>query len=426
MEAISSMLKERHGEITRVLRELGHGEAYLRKIRRREKCEAVKLGKVGAILEVGEIPPETFWPRAFPEGCDPVLRFTSEATLLERRLKVPKVLHVVRDRHAGGELLDTPHNTRASDIDELWQERLVDAGRAGRRASMMARYATERPFAARALGVWAGVLRMRGDLSLATVVLGAAIDLAEGYRPVLAELAQRSAYVLSDRGRFQEAIQLAQTALVTYAFCGDLTGTGRALVDSGIFHYRNDDFEEAIAAYIAAITFLPAKQSRNLCSAHHGLAVVYTTTGNLHAADHHLKQALDVPHLLPEIDAARFFWLRARIARARGEHGQAVLFFEKTLSSLDEAPADYAVVATELVALKLQAGQAAEAVTLARSLTPIALQIDNELVEAAVASLILSARQGELTIDVTEALIREMENGGAGASIPRPPVRPKR
>lgn len=419
MDAIHSVLKERHGEITRVLKKLGHQESYLRKYRQRDNCEAVKLGKAGALLEAGEIPPSMFWPRAFPEGCDPLARFRSEAAVLERGARVPKVLLAIREHHAAGELVDAPHDARAADIDEIWQERIADPARAGRRAASMARYGAERPFVARALGVWGAVLRTRGDLNTATIVLGDAIELAEGYPRILAELAQRAAYVVSDRGRFREAADLVEHSIVQYTRCADTVGLGRALVDNGSFLDRCEEYAEAIDAYTAALEFLPESEQFNRCAAHHGLALVYVNLDRLPDADLSLRRALQVQVPLPEIETARLSWLRARVAQARGESGKAVLFFESTLAHLGEYPADYAVAATELVLLKLKTGRIAEATLEAKRLTTVALRIENEIVESMIANLILAARGGELSVDLAKRLLESMEGREAGVEIPK-------
>ena len=419
MEAISSVLKERHGEITRVLKTLGHEESYLRKYRHRDNCESVKLGKAGALLEAGDIPPEIFGPRAFPEGYDPLARFRSEAMVLERRSRVPKVLLAIREHQTAGDLADAPYNARAAEIDELWQERITDPTRAGRRASSMARYGTERPFVARALGVWGAVLRMRGDLNTATIVLGDAIELAEGYPRILAELAQRAAYVISQRARPQEAVDLVDRALVLYVRSADMIGAGRALVDSGKFLARCGTNDHAIDAYTSALGVLPAGENHNRCTAHHGLALVFAELGRLRDADHHLGQALDSAPPLSKIEAARFSWLRARIAQAHGEPTRALILFEKTISLLEESPVDYALATTELLILKLHAGEMESATKHAKRLATVALYIDNELVEAAVANLILAAQQGELSTRLAERIAEEIHRNGAGASVPR-------
>ncbi len=423
MEAISSVLKERHGEITRVLKTLGHEESYLRKYRHRDNCESVKLGKAGALLEAGDIPPEIFGPRAFPEGYDPIARFRSEAMVLERRSRVPKVLLAIREHQTAGDLADAPYNARAAEIDELWQERITDPTRAGRRASSMARYGTERPFVARALGVWGAVLRMRGDLNTATIVLGDAIELAEGYPQILAELAQRAAYVASDRARYEDAVRLAEASLTISAYCADFRGIGHALVSGGIFHDYNGDSNKAIDAFSSALKFLPSEEAHYICTAHHGLAVVLTQEGQLRYADHHLNEALATPYSLPEVDAGRFFWLRARIADARGEYSQALLYFEKALSCFEESPVDYAIAATELVLVKLKHGDIVDAVALARNLTTIALQIKSEQVEAAVSALILAAHEGDLTIHRAKYLFAQMEESEVGPRIAQPHTR---
>ncbi len=380
---------------------------------------SVRLEKAGAFLEVGGIEPELLWSRAFPEGSDPLSRFAGEARLLERGLKVPKAIGIVRQRHAAGELIDSASDARAGDIDTLWQERLTDPPRAGRRAAMMAKHGSERPFVARTLGVWAAVLRTRGDLRLATVVLGVALELAEDDVRVRAELAQRAAYVLSDRARFAEALQLVEVALVLYARSGDVAGVGRALVDNGTFLDYCGEREEAIAAYTAALGFLPDAERFNRYGAHQGLALVYVNTGKLRFADHHLHEALRVRVVLSEIETARLYWLRARIAQARQETGQAIIYFEKVLSHLDDAPEDFAVAASELVLIRLHAGQVAEATRQAKALTQVALRIDNEIVQAAVANLILAAKRGQLSLEAAESLLRQMEKGEAGNAVPR-------
>lgn len=420
VNTISELLKERHGEISRIERILGTKD-YLRSMRRGPKrASGVKLRLAGAFLELGGIEPEDFWPRAFPEGTNPLARFMAEARRLEEGTTVPKVLRDIRKRHAAGELRDTVCTARASDIDELWKERRENSTRAARRAAVMARHATERPFVARALSVWAAILRESGDLKLATVVLGVALELGESYPTVLADLARRAAYVLSDRARFHNALELAEFALIRYARNGDKLGVGRALIDNGTFLDRCGDPEQAIASYMSALDYLPRSASFNRYSAHQNLAIVYVSKGNLRAAEYHLHRALVAPVVLPEIEAARLYWLRARIAQARRENLSAIQLFEKTLALLENSPANYAMAATELVLLRLEAGQVAEAVAQAKQLAPVALQINNEIVEGAVANLIMASTRGELTLAVAKALWREMENGGAGAAVPRP------
>ncbi len=416
-------LKAKRGEIARVLRALGLDESYLRSVRRPRHRGGVKLETLGGLLEEAGLEPGAFFARVFPDGQRPSARFRSEARRLESEVSIPATLATVRERHAAEALVDAETDVHRDEIKAIDALRQTDPVRSGRNAAAFVRRCRQRPAVARALGVWASALRVRNRHKLAAVVLGDALDLAAGYRPVVARLIQRAAYITSDRARFKEAAALAEEALVMHTVCGDEAAVGRTLVDLGIFLRRDGDLGEAISVLSGALQqrLKSDEINRGTALVHVGLAKA--EMGDLAGAEEDADQASRC--LGKSLAGARVSWLRARIARARGLHSQSTSYFEEAVAGLAEAPGDALLATIELVAEYLQLGQPEIAITRSEALLPLMMSLDNEVLQAGVKDLAWSARQGKLTLALAERLILRIERE-IGSDLPQLPPRWRR
>jgi len=187
--------------------------------------------------------------------------------------------------------------------------------------------------------------RSLGDLGGAEELLAAAYDLAPQCRlasssalhlnPCLLDLDRRSATLEAARGRPENGLRLAQSALDGYEALGnpghDLNGSGVASAHftRAEIRYELRDFGGAAADFATCVDTFPRK-SKVWQRAHHNLALALSQTGELGRRQAYglmRHQRLATRTKAASYDRAAFWWLKGQLTICYGNrtHGLAKL-----------------------------------------------------------------------------------------------------
>ncbi len=250
----------------------------------------------------------------------------------------------------------------------------------------------------------ADLRRAHGYLKVALWIAQKASD-AVGEADVL----QRLAYVVGDRGDHRQALELAELAGGIYDRIGDQAGRGTAHVVQGMhLHYLGRHYE-AIEAQTRALELLPPDAARLRYAAYQHLGSFAAALNDLDAAERYATQAGELLHAVEPRTAATLLWLRAAIAARRGSPTAAELY-RQALDLLHGVHyADAALVTVELVRVLILQGHLDEAHRTALTVRQLVIPLQrNRHVSAALAELIRGGRQA-LTLARVERVRAALE-----------------
>lgn len=274
------------------------------------------------------------------------------------------------------------------------------------------------------LGITGSTYRMRAgqkveieaDLKRAEEMVKAGLEIAEdsGEGATIADLLQRLAYIVGDRGRHKEALELVERAGGLYDRLGDRAGRGKALVDQGMFLGHLNRPADAIIAEEMALEILPAEETRNRTAALQVIGVSSLRLNRPRAALQSLNDAIAVGMLPDRASEARLIWLHASAYSLLREYKLAADKYQAAVEILRTIHyADTALVTVELVRVLILSGRHKEAYETALSVRDLILPLrKNRHVSAALIEL-LRGGQEALTLRRVEQVSTALEQARA-------------
>ncbi len=440
MKRVIDELRAAHRELDRLLAETGRGaisriqlaagvgQTYLRDVRNRLATGQEKSYDLGVLLRMLRalgIDRQIFFARVYGSK-DPVALLELEA----RRLgEPPDVVARVRDLLLEQEwepLAEVPEAIQTLDADRHHDPEAVGLVALGD----LKRVAAGRlpaSWGVPLLAVYGSALRMLEDHDGALQTLVAALQVARrsGDPATLADLLQRLAFVVADRGEHLRALELARAAEGWYVRADCRVGIGKTLVDQGCWLSKLGRPRESILANEAALKYLPAEETSNRFAALQTLGLSFWSLEELDDAQRYADEAEEIAPGVGPWQRAQLAWLQARIATSRKDFGPAETLFQESaeffapLSSVEAA-----LVSSELTRVLLLQGRAAEAQGLANTMLRFIEPLrHNRVASAAMADLWRCAAAGHgLSLEVVERTIRGLEEGRV-QDCTRPPGR---
>ncbi len=279
----------------------------------------------------------------------------------------------------------------------------------------------------------AGIARLaardgrRGDAAAAVARQGSALRVAEEWEPawvcvwwalqhapdgpIKANAWLRSGSIVSDFGEFDDAAELAHSAMVASAECADFTGIGPALANRGMFLRRAEKAEEAIPILKAALATFSETEALSRFSVFQDLALAALSMGRPEESEAYADKAQSTGNV-PDSFVAHLCWLRARIAAQRGSLRQSIHLYQDVIPALRDSPTNTALASAELCHVHLKAGLAMEAIAVAIGMARLAvLKSQNPIVAAVIMDLYRSARAGTLSIELTNRVVKRIRKG---------------
>ena len=265
------------------------------------------------------------------------------------------------------------------------------------------------------LGVTGSTYRMRAgqgveierDLQRAEDLVSAGLWIAreKNDHSASADLLQRQAYIVGDRGQHFKALELAEQAGGVYDRIGDRAGRSKALVDQGLFLGHLSRPAEAIAAEERALELLPAEEVRNRAAAYQVVGVSWLQLGELGKALSAVDEAAQLAEGMSALALGKVQWLQGsieaklgRLEESTGKLGSAV----ELLRGVHYGEA--ALASTDLVRVLLLQGRSVEAFRIAQSMRGLVMALHrNPIVSSAIAEL-LRADQAALTLARVEGV----------------------
>ena len=261
----------------------------------------------------------------------------------------------------------------------------------------------------KAIGIYASVRRQQGQFATAARALRLALPLARrhGLQRTTAELLVRAACILSDHGRFGNAMDLLNEALTIYFDLDCELGLATVMLERGSMLYYLGQYRDSVAALKKTLRLLPddsVRAKRLRLVAHQVLAHSYKGLNKLEQAEDTLRAALAMAEEVSRIRQASLLWDYGSIALDREsfvvaeEHlKQAADIFHRV-----EDP-NCAMVSLDLTKALVAQGKALEAIAVATSMTRyLRLFRGNTVVDAAISQFTQTAITGKLSLEGIE------------------------
>ncbi len=232
--------------------------------------------------------------------------------------------------------------------------------------------------------------------------------------PIQAELLRLGAYLLSDYGSYQEALQLLGQAIVIFDELDREVDVAKVQVQRGIVFNEVGDHISAGRALRKSLQRLPESDptvARYRSSAFGELARACREAGDLHASQQWLNKKLD------SLDASSGAFVRAKVKWEQGR----LYYLRNQLNAAEtcwieardllfscEAP-DAVFVCLDLARLWLEQQRFREAVELSEGMARLLTCFrKNKIKEAALLGYIRAASEGRLSLMMVEALEKAM------------------
>lgn len=266
------------------------------------------------------------------------------------------------------------------------------------------------------LGVLGSSHRSMFRLDWSMAELGRAITLAEivGDQRAVAQLAQRAACVMRDRGKLDESERIVREAQALYCREADDRGAGHCLVDLGVTMNQMGRYKEALWYLRIALVRGPIS-TRHRYFAHHNAALALMELGDLDAA----QLELDTASMMAppgRIIRGLADWVRARLARKRGLHRRACRLYGSAYQAIVEPAADRLLIGAEWIRVLLEMGDSRSASDKAREILALndALEndpLDDGTLSMAAIELSFKGRRLELSTLVVDEILERIEAG---------------
>ena len=231
---------------------------------------------------------------------------------------------------------------------------------------------------ARAWASLGNVLRVLADFRQAEQAFRQAeIHLASGWLDPLDEalLLEYKASLRRAQRRFDEALEMLDSAISLYREVNEPHGQGRAMMAKGLVLRYAGDPESASAWFRDSLFLLDGNEEpRLLALSQSNLIGCLIDTGRLHEAETLLPEALKIIEQVGmRCDSVRLRWMQGTIAAARGRPGEAEEIVHELIEAFtgDRVAYDVALVSLELAALYARQGRTADVKRLAAEMLPI-------------------------------------------------------
>lgn len=206
-----------------------------------------------------------------------------------------------------------------------------------------------------------------------------------------AKLARLKGVLRLRQRRFDDAIELLETAAAAYEGAGERDLAGRTWITLGVAHHEHGDLAAAALGAFRGGQLLDRQRAPELAVAAFINLVFYLhQAGHREDAEYFLALIRDlVAKQGLEIETLRLRWLAAKMSAAAGRKVQARYEFDAVRRGFVEQglPYDAALVSLELALLYAESGSSVEVERLATEMYPIFLSAD--LPREATASLLL-------------------------------------
>ncbi len=352
------------GSIQRVEAALGIFSGSFRQWRKRGQLELDMLFR--ALEELG-VDPARFWVEVFGGDSDPVH--------LAKRPTAPPRDSVVR--RAVARWHGPPPEKSTAMIEQRWRRldglRGEDPRLAVRRLKAELKHA-DPPWIPRLLAAYGSDRRAQARLDQALEALHYALLLAEEHdgRSACADILQRLGVAYAYTGNHTLGLLFAKEAAYEYRMAGDVRGEGRSWVDQGSRYFHLGRFDDAAAAYKAALSCLPSDEARHRFSAYQCLAVICLRKSWLHSAAKHLKDADELTSRVGRDLLALLLATKAKVAIKLENLAEAEKCFGEELAIHKvTSPIDAAVVSVELARVQLSRGRLGPALETVKSMSSL-------------------------------------------------------
>ena len=230
--------------------------------------------------------------------------------------------------------------------------------------------------------------------------------------------------MLSDCGRFRQALALLREALEIYFEREIRFGIGKTLVDRGIMYRYAGRDRDAVRALTRAMDFLPERGAgldRNREALYHHLIQACSALGDHAAVDGFFAEAGRVLNGRSAV-RARLLWQHGRVFFARGEQRAAELRLREACEVFDaEGDPERALAALDLALTLLAQGRPREARLVAREQLALLMSYRGRgLAEKSLHAFENATLAGRIEPTVIERLAGELQRSRARHTGSRP------
>lgn len=273
----------------------------------------------------------------------------------------------------------------------------------------------------KAIGIFASGYRQKGSFATAACALRFALAFARRHRlpETIADLLQRAAYVLSDHGRYTDALELLGEAMVIFFDLDSHAGLGRVLVDRGTNFYCLGRYRDAVAVARRAQELLLGESrqiSRNRLVAHQVLAHSFLKLGDLGAAEMETAQAVAESENAGRLYRGYLLWDHGVIGLERRMYDLAEKRLREASRFLARAgDRNQAMVTLDLTKALVAQSKNLEAVGMAVSTAEyLGTFRGNKVTAAAASDLMMTAVEGRLSLTGIDRVQANLEQAGQG------------
>jgi len=264
------------------------------------------------------------------------------------------------------------------------------------------------------IGATAEMYRHRGQFNLSIDLFNIAFDLERrlGDLPARSYLFRASAYLLSDLGEVEEALEFAEKAsriaIATYR----TEGLGQSLYVRAVMIDRLGDYESAALLYGAALEHLQDCRVEFRAAVHLAIAYAELQAGNFKNSKMEVEEAWTLASQPRGLLRARLLSVKAELMSLEGDEESAEGMFADAQSVFEEYgnSLDVALGALAYARHFLRFGRNREALGLVADTGRRANQLrGNRVGEAALLELIRNALRGPLTVEMVEEVLQKLE-----------------
>ncbi|MEM1207305.1 MAG: tetratricopeptide repeat protein [Acidobacteriota bacterium] len=221
------------------------------------------------------------------------------------------------------------------------------------------------------ISLWVASLRASNNPSTAYRALIEAFRLSKALPPqheVHTILKQNAIYLLTHQSLTHATAVAAQNTHLAALYAS--SRYGETLVDLGMVHSLEGQFQQARTYYLSSLDHLPAENWNSRCAALLSLAIDSLRLGDPETARHFSSRAIEQhPEDLISSLTPRLFWIEGLLAYLRQDFECALTLVTQAADAIGRysAQEDVALATLQLVEIHLRLGNRAEAMTLVSS-----------------------------------------------------------
>lgn len=263
------------------------------------------------------------------------------------------------------------------------------------------------------LAVYGFAQRRRGafDQAAAATIIGLGLGRQYRLERETANLLKIAAYVLSDHGHFEQALQLLGEALVTFDELDDEVSMAKAHAQRGMMYLHQTDYLSASRSLRKALRRLPEDDHdptirRYRLSAYQGLSHAWEFAGDLEQAESWLDKAEQTFEDEGGAVRGKLLWARGNLAYQRGDAYRALSLLTEARETLMEADAsEQVMISLQISRILIDLGRPHEARELALGMSQQLKSFrQNKLNEAALVEYLRTAMEADVSIAAIDTL----------------------